>query len=140
MVVTTEDALSKTWDHKETPFHMIRFHHRANTLWSKRWIFLPHLRETSPHYSREDTMNWSVALLFACAMFALTMLCAKPSVAQTGKAEPICETPEVIFCENFDDRPVGPPSGLAAPGFKNPGWEWSPDFNTNGHIVNTESA
>ena len=72
-------------------------------------------------------------LLLVIALFFATSSAALAShVAATGNEEPICRNdPNVFFCENYEDRPVG--SGSASFGghkFKSNGWSVSTQSGT----------
>jgi hypothetical protein len=73
------------------------------------------------------------------ALALLSVLCVMPGVAiaQTGNEEAICRTdPNVFFCDNFEDRALGPMRNDAGPKFKNNGYGTSQADQPS--IINTE--
>jgi hypothetical protein len=75
-------------------------------------------------------------------MLAVTVVLGLASLAaaQTGNEEAICRNdPNVFFCENFEDRPLGPVfTFFAVPIYKNNGWGVGDPNNPD--VVNTERA
>jgi hypothetical protein len=82
------------------------------------------------------------------SMRLLTLLLALAPVAlasaQTGNEEAICRNdPNVFFCDNFEDRAVGPVRNDAGPRYKHKGWSTSapdsPDVITSEHFTGSKS-
>jgi hypothetical protein len=74
------------------------------------------------------------------AAVVLVLGLASLAAAQTGNEEAICvNDPNVFFCENFEDRALGPAYNFfAVPIYKNNGWSVGDPSTPD--VVNTESA